>query len=128
MLIDWDAHMATLSNEERNTYAEIRAQSNQYTLPRLESAATEIDPDEFPAILMAAALKAEEKYRIPKNEGPVPFEDYEKYVRSFKSRFKNRVKVWYPHAALHVQDVQNSRRGHFRLRPEGFYGLPVLTG
>ena len=118
--------MATLPPTEKERYELLRQKSETFMIPRLEKDALEFEPEDFPALLMAAAFKAEEKYRIPANEGPVPFDDYEEYVLSFKRRFKNRVKVWYPHAALHVQDVQNGRRGHFRLRPQG--GLAVLTG
>ena len=126
MLINWESHMATLPPTEKERYELLRQKSETFMIPRLEKDALEFEPEDFPALLMAAAFKAEEKYRIPANEGPVPFDDYEEYVLSFKRRFKNRVKVWYPHAALHVQDVQNGRRGHFRLRPQG--GLAVLTG
>jgi hypothetical protein len=93
--------------------------SETFDIPRLEKDAIIVEPVDFPAVLMAAAFKAEEKYRIPANEGPVPFDLYEKHLDSFKRRFKGGVKVWYPHAALHVQDVQNGRKGHFRLRPKG---------
>ena len=126
MLINWDSHMATLPPTEKERYELLRQKSETFMIPRLEKDALEFEPEDFPALLMAATFKAEEKYRIPANEGPVPFDDYEEYVLSFKRRFKNRVKVWYPHAALHVLDIQNGRRGHFRLRPQG--GLPVLTG
>jgi len=118
MLTDWDAHMATLSPEQRIRYAEIRAQSATYQIPRLEKDAIIIQPEEFEAVLMAAAFKADEKYRIPKGEGPFPFEVYDEHVVSFIRRFKNPVKVWYPHAVLHVQDSINRRNGHFRLRPQ----------
>ena len=126
MLINWDSHMATLPPTEKERYELLRQKSETFMIPRLEKDALEFEPEDFPALLMAATFKAEEKYRIPANEGPVPFDDYEEYVLSFKRRFKNRVKVWYPHAALHVLDIQNGRRGHFRLRPQG--GLPILTG
>ena len=118
--------MATLPPMEKERYELLRQKSETFMIPRLEKNALEFEPEDFPALLMAATFKAEEKYRIPANDGPVPFDDYEEYVQSFKRRFKNRVKVWYPHAALHVLDIQNGRRGHFRLRPQG--GLPVLTG
>jgi len=119
MLINWDSHMATLSAEDKERYQLIRNMSETFAIPRLEKNAIIVEPVDFPAVLMAAAFKAEEKYRIPANEGPVPFDLYEKHLDSFKRRFKGSVKVWYPHAALHVQDVQNGRRGHFRLRPQG---------
>jgi len=118
MLIDWDTIMATLSPEQRIKYAQIRVQSSTYQIPRLEKDALIIQPEEFDAVLMAAAFKADEKYRIPKGEGPFPFEVYVEHVKSFMRRFKNPVKVWYPHAVLHVQDSINHRNGHFRLRPQ----------
>jgi len=111
--------MATLSAEDKERYQLIRNMSETFAIPLLEKNAIIVEPVDFPAVLMAAAFKAEEKYRIPANEGPVPFDLYEKHLDSFKRRFKGSVKVWYPHAALHVQDVQNGRRGHFRLRPQG---------
>lgn len=111
--------MATLSAEDKERYQLTRNMSETFAIPRLEKDALIVEPADFPAVLMAAAFKAEEKYRIPANEGPVPFDLYEKHLYSFKRRFKGSVKVWYPHAALHVQDVQNGRRGHFRLRPQG---------
>ena len=122
--------MATLSPAEKERYELTRNMSETFMIPRLEKDALEFEPEDFPALLMAAAFKAEEKYRIPANEGPVPFDLYEKHLDSFKRRFKGTVKVWYPHAALHVLDIQNGRRGHFRLRPQGhFYmsnpALPV---
>ncbi len=119
MLTDWDAIMATLSPEQRIKYAEIRAKSVTYQIPRLENNAIIIEPEEFEAVLMAAAFKADEKYRMPKGEGPFPFEEYIEHVKSFNRRFKNPVKLWYPHAVLHVQDSINGRNGHFRLRPKG---------
>ena len=123
MLINWESHMATLSPAEKERYEVCRAKSATFDIPRLEKDAIEFEAEDFPALLMAAAFKAEEKYRIPANEGPVPFDLYEKHLDSFKRRFKNRVKVWYPHAALHVLDVQNGRRGHFRLRPQGHFDM-----
>jgi hypothetical protein len=118
MLINWDSHMATLPDTEKERYQLTRNMSETFAIPRLEKDAIIVESVDFPAVLMAAALKAEEKYRIPANEGPVPFDLYEKHLDSFKRRFKGSVKVWYPHAALHVQDTQNGRRGHFRLRPQ----------
>ena len=110
--------MATLPDTEKERYQLIRNISETFAIPRLEKDAIVVESVDFPAVLMAAAFKAEEKYRIPANEGPVPFDLYEKHLDSFKRRFKGSVKVWYPHAALHIQDVQNGRRGHFRLRPQ----------
>ena len=123
MLINWESHMATLSPAEKERYELTRAKSATFDIPRLEKDALEFEPEDFPALLMAAAFKAEEKYRIPANEGPVPFDLYEKHLDSFKRRFKGTVKVWYPHAALHVLDIQNGRRGHFRLRPQGHFDM-----
>ena len=123
MLINWASHMATLSPAEKERYEVCRAKSATFDIPRLEKDAIEFEAEDFPALLMAAAFKAEEKYRIPANEGPVPFDLYEKHLDSFKRRFKGSVKVWYPHAALHVLDVQNGRRGHFRLRPQGHFDM-----
>ena len=113
--------MATLPEAEKERYELTRNMSETFTIPRLEKDALEFEPVDFPAVLMAAAFKAEEKYRIPANEGPIPFDLYEKHLDSFKRRFKGSVKVWYPHAALHVLDIQNGRRGHFRLRPKCHY-------
>ena len=121
MLINWESHMASLPPTEKERYELLRQKSETFMIPRLEKDALEFEPEDFPALLMAAAFKAEEKYRIPANEGPIPFELYEKHLDSFKRRFKGSVKVWYPHAALHVLDIQNGRRGHFRLRPKCHY-------
>ena len=121
MLINWESHMASLPPTEKERYELLRQKSETFMIPRLEKDALEFEPVDFPAVLMAAAFKAEEKYRIPANEGPIPFELYEKHLDSFKRRFKGSVKVWYPHAALHVLDIQNGRRGHFRLRPKCHY-------
>ena len=122
MLINWDSHMASLPDTEKERYQLTRNMSETFIIPRLEKDAIIVEPIDFPAVLMAAAFKAEEKYRIPANEGPVPFDLYEKHLDSFKRRFKGPIKVWYPHAALHVQDFQNGKDGkcgHFRLRPKG---------
>ena len=113
--------MASLPPTEKERYELLRQKSETFMIPRLEKDALEFEPEDFLALLMAAAFKAEEKYRIPANEGPVPFDLYEKHLDSFKRRFKGSVKVWYPHAALHVLDIQNGRRGHFRLRPKCHY-------
>ena len=113
--------MATLPEADKERYELTRNMSETFTIPRLEKDAIIIEAVDFPAVLMAAAFKAEEKYRIPANEGPIPFDLYEKHLDSFKRRFKGSVKVWYPHAALHVLDIQNGRRGHFRLRPKCHY-------
>ena len=113
--------MATLPEAEKERYELTRNMSETFTIPRLEKDAIIIEAVDFPAVLMSAAFKAEEKYRIPANEGPIPFDLYEKHLDSFKRRFKGSVKVWYPHAALHVLDIQNGRRGHFRLRPKCHY-------
>ena len=115
--------MATLPPAEKERYELCRNASETFTIPRLEAAALEVEPEDFPALLMAASFKAEEKYRIPANEGPVPFELYEKHLDSFKRRFKGTVKVWYPHAALHVKDSVTGKRGHFRLRPQGHFDM-----
>jgi len=123
MLINWESHMATLSEAEKERYNLLRQQSETHNLPRLEKDALEFVPEDFPAVLMAAAFKAEEKYRIPANEGPVPFALYEKHLESFKRRFKSPVKVWYPHAALHVKDAVTGKCGHFRLRPQGHFDM-----
>jgi hypothetical protein len=128
MLINWENHIATLSPAEKERYELLRAKSATFDIPRLEANALEFEPEDFPAVLMAAAFKAEEKYRIPANEGPVPFDLYEKHLDSFKRRFKGTVKVWYPHAALHVLDIQNGRRGHFRLRPKGEWSTQSVNG
>ena len=121
MLIDWESHMATLTETEQERYQLTRNMSETITIPRLEKDAIVVEPEDFPALLMAAALKAEECYRIPANEGPVPFDLYKKHLDSFKRRFKSPVKAWYPHAALHVKDSVIGKRGHFRLRPKGFW-------
>ena len=113
--------MATLPEADKERYELTRNMSETFTIPRLEKDAIIIEAVDFPAVLMSAAFKAEEKYRIPANEGPIPFDLYEKHLDSFKRRFKGSVKVWYPHAALHVLDIQNGRRGHFRLRPKCHY-------
>ena len=123
MLVDWASHMATLSAEDKERYQLTRNMSETFTIPRLEKDAMIVEPEDFPAALMAAAFKAEEKYRIPANEGPVPFDLYEKHIESFKRRFKSPVKVWYPHAALHVADAQTGKCGHFRLRPQGHFDM-----
>jgi hypothetical protein len=123
MLINWESHMATLPEAEKERYLLCRQQSETHNLPRLEKNAMIVEPEDFPAVLMAAAFKAEEKYRIPANEGPVPFDLYEKHIDSFKRRFKGPVKVWYPHAALHVADAQTGKCGHFRLRPQGHFDM-----
>jgi hypothetical protein len=123
MLINWESHMATLPEAEKERYLLCRQQSETHNLPRLEKNAMIVEPEDFPAVLMAAAFKAEEKYRIPANEGPVPFDLYEKHIESFKRRFKSPVKVWYPHAALHVADAQTGKCGHFRLRPQGHFDM-----
>jgi len=123
MLINWASHMATLSAEDKERYQLTRNMSETFTIPRLEKDAMIVEPEDFPAVLMAAAFKAEEKYRIPANEGPVPFDLYEKHIDSFKRRFKGPVKVWYPHAALHVKDAQTGKCGHFRLRPQGHFDM-----
>ena len=119
--------MATLSPAEKERYELTRNMSETFTIPRLEADATEFEPEDFPALLMAAAFKAEEKYRIPANEGPVTFTLYEKHLDSFKRRFKGTVKVWYPHAALHVQDSVTGKRGHFRLRPKSRWDPVALS-
>ena len=115
--------MATLSPAEKERYELTRNMSETFTIPRLEMDAIIIEPVDFPAVLMSAAFKAEEKYRIPANEGPIPFDLYEKHLDSFKRRFKGTVKVWYPHAALHVKDSASGKRGHFRLRPQGHFDM-----
>ena len=65
--------MATLPPAEKERYELCRNASETFTIPRIEAAALEVEPEDFPALLMAASFKAEEKYRIPANEGPVPF-------------------------------------------------------
>ena len=128
MLINWDSHMATLPEAEKERYELLRSQSHTQIIPRLEKDAIEIQPEDFPALLMSAAFKAEEKYRIPANEGPIPFDLYEKHLDSFKRRFKGTVKVWYPHAALHVKDAASEKRGHFRLRQKGHWSMQIVNG
>jgi hypothetical protein len=123
MLINWESHMGTLTEAEQERYQLTRNISETFTIPRLEKDAMIVEPEDFPAVLMAAAFKAEEKYRIPANEGPVPFDLYEKHLDSFKRRFKGSVKVWYPHAALHIKDSVTNKRGHFRLRPQGHFDM-----
>ena len=115
--------MGTLTEAEQERYQLTRNISETFTIPRLEKDAMIVEPEDFPAVLMAAAFKAEEKYRIPANEGPVPFDLYEKHLDSFKRRFKGSVKVWYPHAALHIKDSVTNKRGHFRLRPQGHFDM-----
>ena len=127
MLINWDSHIVTLVPAEKERYELCRNASATFSIPRLEADALEVEPEEFPALLMAAAFKAEEKYRIPANEGPVPFTLYEKHLDSFKRRFKGTVKVWYPHAVLHVQDSVTGKRGHFRLRPKSRWDPVALS-
>ena len=123
MLINWDSHMASLPPTEKERYELLRNVSETFMIPRLEKDAIDFEPEDFPALLMAAAFKAEEKYRIPANEGPIPFDLYEKHLDSFKRRFKGTVKVWYPHAVLHVKDSASGKRGHFRLRPQGHFDM-----
>jgi hypothetical protein len=116
MLHDWDTYLATQSESMRNILILERNLSLQYMVPRSVDEAIIIQPNEFSAILISAIFKNEEKYRMPKGEGPFPFEDYFHYCNSFKSRFKNPVKVWCSHVVLHVKDTINGRNGHFRLR------------
>jgi hypothetical protein len=127
MIEDWDAHVATLSPAEKECYEIMRSKSETFNIPSLEADALEYEPEDFHYVLMAAAFKAEARYRIPANEGPVPFALFKKHVQSFKSRFKNPVKVWYPHAVLHVQDSVTGKRGHFRLRPRSRWDPVALS-
>jgi len=116
MFQDWDILLATMDEDKKAYYKEIRERANRFNIPKMTPGIL-IEPNDFDAFLMACVIKADKLYRL--TEFSVELYDY--YLNSFKRRFKNPVYVWYNKAALHCVDSVTEKMGHFRLIEQAEY-------
>lgn len=110
MRVDWDTLLAKETPEKQQYYTALRERCNGFTMPRRETHAIEIQPEDLDWFLLASILIAD-IYRTTSYQ----FSWFEKDLANLKRRVKNPVKAWYPLATLHMKDTVTDKNMHLRL-------------
>lgn len=110
---DWDNEVSQLPEEKQKYYTELKEKALSITpqgFPKREQDALLIQPQDLDHVFLRICFTAD-NYRLT----PYRLAWFEEDLKRLKRRVKNPIKIWYPHANIHMRDTVTNKMMKMRM-------------